>query len=855
MRKDMTDPEWESQEDRNVDLALQHLMHGEAPEELHCAARQQFECVRAQLSQNKAPLRGRVSTWAFRLIPLMAAIIILVAGWFLFVRSQEITWAEVRTNFREVPFFSASIYITHDYAKPAERVELWKARDGRLRLHQGGVVFLADKGKLLSVWDVIRKKTIDVKSLDDSQRRTLHMDEALQLVDLFADIKVFSIDTLLAHFSGKHIISPPLQNTEAANSQDIEVFDVTNNSTPEWMRVWVMKNAGLPMRFRLWDPRDGQCTEMLFDYMSEQPAEAFEPDAVSKAILEHQNAIYALLREPGKQLLTPEDLFKKKGYHMPELIEAGRTDDGLVWIKSIKGENRTPKGVTFYGFGRITDDLGQEYLRRYSTQGDSVIESFIPLDYSDSYRKPSQYMLTCCSQSDVREEDGDVVGSIALTEWKEGASLPEPLGTGSQTQDALKIVIDEWTARENWDHVDRLLAKIPGDPKDNELAFYREETRLKKWSLMDRDDEVMVLGKSLHEILDQRPPAEAILHPSVVEEYVTRLVKHNQREEAQRVLSGYRDVFQSSKDMSLASSVFLNLVRQCRDTGYNQGQIDALFGFTVWQLPRVQDYLKMFPQSGVTVDEDPRFDSWRAYVHDVAKYYEGHALPQSVDFPAVSPFDSNKCAYDMPLPGVKGYRIALLGGTWKELVQSFARSQKEDPELVQVVPELQEKRAEGTVVFPESVRYEGACRAFFEKNGVHVETRQIDRTVWVARYDGRPLPCWLYVHPLTADDLGSEPVLRGGGRTMTASTILNIFQMAINQGNLKEKVIIVDETGLPSALGKNQSWGSICLSNQYAFGIGDAATERAKEWFKDNFGITFSKEMRIFPASTLVPNK
>ncbi|MBI5094636.1 MAG: hypothetical protein HZB26_19650 [Candidatus Hydrogenedentes bacterium] len=861
MRKHLTDPEWESQQDREADLALRRLVGGDASDEMHRAAGRQFERVQAQLRRGEeTPPRGAASARTFRLIPLVAAVLILVGGWFFFVYSPKLTWAEVRSTFRQVPFFSASIYITRDPAKPSEHVELWMARDGRLRLHQGGRVFLANKGKLLGVWDAASKKRIDITVLTELQRRDLHMDEALALVDLFADMNAFSIDALLAHFCGRQTISPPLPNAEPSVSRGIEAFDVTNDANPEWMRVWVLKEAGLPVRFRWWDPRDGECSEMLFDYMREQPAEAFDPDALAAAMLArpaHKNPLYALLLEPGGQLLTPEDLFEANGYHMPEVIEAGRTGDGIVWIKSGKSENRTPQGVTFYGFGRINDDLGQEYLRHSMTHqtGENVgIECFIPLDYRDGYRKPSRYELTCWSQPEIRTVAGDVVGSVTLTEWKEETPPPAPLGAGPQDQAAVKAVITEWVCRENWEHVDRLLATIPGEAQDNAMALYREETRLDKWSLMGRDDEVLALAKSLHEILTQVSQADALQHPKVVEEYVKQLVKRNQLEQAQRVLAPYRDVFQTAEDMTTASRIFLELIRQCRDALLDQQKIDALFGFSAWSLPRVQDYFKMFPQSGITVESDPRYDPWRAYVRDVAKRYEGHTLPQAVDFPNVTPFDTDKPACDVSLPGVDGYRIAPLRGTWETLAQSLARARDVDPDLARVTPGLQGTRVEGLAVFPESVGYKAALTAFCARNGVRVEERSVSRSVWVARYDGRPLPCWRYVRPLTAEELGSEPVCRVGGRTMTARSVLDYFAMAINQGNPGEKVVIVDETGLPSVPGENQSWGSICLSYSNAFGTGDVATQKAKDWFRDNFGITFSREVRPFSALTLSPN-
>lgn len=248
------------------------------------------------------------------------------------------------------------------------------------------------------MWNAADGAPIDVKALTAAQRGDRHLEEAVNLAALFSEPRSFSIDTLLAHFAGQKTVSPPLPSAEASISTDLDVFDVTNDANPEWMRIWVLKRAGLPVRIRLWDPRQGDSVEMLFDYMLEQPADAFEPASLSRAMQApaSTNRLYSLLREPGEKMLTPSDMFAKSGYHMPEVVDAGRTTEGVVWVKSGKSENRTPDGATFFGFGRLTDNLGQEYLRRFVSHeptGDTGLEYFIPLDLGAGFRAPEYSTL------------------------------------------------------------------------------------------------------------------------------------------------------------------------------------------------------------------------------------------------------------------------------------------------------------------------------------------------------------------------------------------------------------------------------------------------------------------------------
>src|SRR6185295_3842422 len=115
-------------------------------------------------------------------------------------------------------------------------------------------------------------------------------------------------------------------------------------------------------------PRLGQAVEAYFDYMQEQPTEAFDPDRFAQGLSasgSNANGLYALLKDPGGQALTPADLFKAGGHHMPTLARAGRTPEGIIWVESTNSTNRQASGRIFYGFGKLTDNLGQDYVRRW----------------------------------------------------------------------------------------------------------------------------------------------------------------------------------------------------------------------------------------------------------------------------------------------------------------------------------------------------------------------------------------------------------------------------------------------------------------------------------------------------------
>ena len=101
----------------------------------------------------------------------------------------------------------------------------------------------------------------------------------------------------------------------ASPADDLQVFYLSSPTRVEWARVWVLRKSGLPVRIVHWDPRDEDHLELLFDYLEEQPAEAFDPALFERRM--HQldepaDRVYALLREPGGQPVSPNDLPPEK---------------------------------------------------------------------------------------------------------------------------------------------------------------------------------------------------------------------------------------------------------------------------------------------------------------------------------------------------------------------------------------------------------------------------------------------------------------------------------------------------------------------------------------------------------------
>ena len=255
-------------------------------------------------------------------------------------------------------------------------------------------------------------------------------------------------------------------------------------------------------------------------------------------------------------------------------------------------------------------------------------------------------------------------------------------------------------------------------------------------------------------------------------------------------------------------------------------------------------------------EDDPRFQPWFQYVARLSRYFESHPLPKEIAFlDDVEPFPADSPACPTPLPGAPEYTVLRLTDGWGPVAFSLAYEQGRDPDRVLIDPRIGDIKFSEVVVYDSALAYEDMLEKFLRHMNVEAREKTVRRVVSVARYDGRALPNWRDVRP---PELGEDVVASGGGRSTTARSLLKGFERALKGGAgsvdvAGKNVVIVDETGLPFEPGDNQTWGSICLSRYYAFGRTPGSAEIVKDWFRDNFGITFHEEERDLTVLEIAP--
>jgi len=250
----------------------------------------------------------------------------------------------------------------------------------------------------------------------------------------------------------------------------------------------------------------------------------------------------------------------------------------------------------------------------------------------------------------------------------------------------------------------------------------------------------------------------------------------------------------------------------------------------------------------------PRFEKWQLHLRKIAAYYQQNPLPETME---LLPRESDE-KMDAYSPG----RLPDITNTtrlWVLPIQSslgdFLRTRIKPSGSLRIPEDLQEIKLNHDLIT--SNKFTQLQRADFVLNTLGLEIIEIteDRKVWVAHYDGRHLKPWRQIKAPVAHPPRS-PLHPGMAETFGPSSMKRLFEnFAYWQDyNLTAKsIVIIDETGLPSEPAKGQPPESVAVSSETPYWGGEESIEIAKKWFKEQFGVTFTEEIR--PMTVYVVQK
>ncbi len=292
--------------DHAIEAWLKDAMDKEIPREVEERLRDRLDDFKVRLVErdSRKPRAVRFARVAYRLSWAAVFMGVVFGGaWYLFVSSADPTWAQVMRRFATVSYLQATIYVREDALAMPVELELWSGYGGKLRLHVGNKVAFGDKGRFIEDVPV---------SPDRPAPPGMKMAEATvqHLVEKVGSADTFSFETLLRLLPDLGDLSAPLLIQDETVSNDLILFDLTSRTSPEWVRIWTLRESRLPVRVLYWDPRSGQTTDVLLSYGNQQSVEFFDPAAFKARLAECKtpsDRAYALLGDVAGRPVTPAD--------------------------------------------------------------------------------------------------------------------------------------------------------------------------------------------------------------------------------------------------------------------------------------------------------------------------------------------------------------------------------------------------------------------------------------------------------------------------------------------------------------------------------------------------------------------
>lgn len=823
--------------------------------------RQVREAVEAQ---SAAP--GHAGRMSFRI----AAGVLLAAGLLIafgprWANHGSVAWAEIVEQFRAMPFYNAVMYFKEDAAAEPKQIELWVSSAHKARVRIGDQVLFADQGKVVAGYDFRRRATLDPSEYDEMgvgiimrlcQRPQLSLEHVVQMI-----------------CRGRLEDMTPVINSDAMIARDLLVFDIVSDAAPDWMRIWALRESRLPVRLRMWDPRDGECMDAFITYDRQQPAEFFDPARYGTLLREtgyneagSANMAYALLRDAGGRDYVPRDLFDKSGYHVPVVEQVGITPDGAVWVVASHARNQMPNGNPFEGFASVTDDLGRAYKRmenRYEFRGDTSIQIFVPEEFPFDPRVPARLTLTCEVDNPLRMPR-EVIGTVEVTDWQTHAMWP--VGRIGTTLNTLLLrAAEQYIGKKEFDKVDAIAQRIAASPEADQLAHKLNRLELKKRIKQERFVEADELAEAMwdDEMKIFLNPGQD--YPSIYP-FADLIIAIAGNGRVDRAAELWKELKAAEPDLSSrskgAQQRMREKIREQFTNAYFAYEMASVNGLDVEAINRILGYDVMANEKTKGLVQSmlnqrkraAAAESARQYLESLAKRYETHPLPEQME---LVPRDTESKVYlvhvSNTLPGHEDYKVQLFNITVRQVAFSLRFSMKAYPEYLVVTeidealsPELLETKVYADLVYRKDIlpleRYEYVLKEY----GLKVVKGEGEaRTVWVVRYNGKPLADFRKVRApypnMTGSIIGAKPGTMGSYNVdgMSVGAHLTQLHHIQNQDVQDEtkRMIFLDETGLEEP-----------ISVEVATWPGEEGFAQARTWFEEQFGITFTQEERLLPV-------
>jgi len=206
-----------------------------------------------------------------------AIIIAVLFGIYLFggsIGGTSVAWADIAERFESVPFFGVTLYAGNDTSDQAQKIEIWKSENSKVRAHEENKVIFADFADGNKVSVAFDSSTMQPVSADKIASTALFLSVLCP-----EPVGRFSLKNIISSLSSEDDIDVSAVDTADNEAlRETVVFEAKHKTRPKQRTmIWALRESRLPiqMRFR---SHSNYC-DFLFDYSERKDDSFFDPEA------------------------------------------------------------------------------------------------------------------------------------------------------------------------------------------------------------------------------------------------------------------------------------------------------------------------------------------------------------------------------------------------------------------------------------------------------------------------------------------------------------------------------------------------------------------------------------------------
>lgn len=244
-------------------------------------------------------------------------------------------------------------------------------------------------------------------------------------------------------------------------------------------------------------------------------------------------------------------------------------------------------------------------------------------------------------------------------------------------------------------------------------------------------------------------------------------------------------------------------------------------------------------------DIDPSFEPWRRNLRQLAARYHDRPLPERMELvPRKSKDDIPAWIYGK-MPGIDDYAVRPLSLTLGDCLKSLWR----EAGTLRISKDLQNIQLHHDLVLRRAIDSNEQMEFLLDRLGLEMIYTEQERTVWVARYDGRELKPWKDVKaPVPRGNANAiHPGMNSSPNPTTMGVLIRQFNYYQDMDLTADAKFIINETELPEPPENQNDRDEYAVSSESPYWGGIKSIELARRWFKNEFGVTFTEEKRTVP--------